>query len=128
MKKKGSNIIPFPKKMTDKFTKESYDLDTVHHVVNVVLDELEDLGYDIDDDQFKRDISVMANMMYASFARDHDYNKHVFHFIMDECHNMIVAAKVFADAHKDKMPIEPVVDDDVEIEYDEDPSNDNNRL
>ena len=55
-------------------------------------------------------------------------NKHVFHFIMDECHNMIVAAKVFADAHKDKMPIEPVVDDDVEIEYDEDPSNDNNRL
>ena len=126
MKKKGSNIIPFPNKMADKFTPESYDLDTVHHVINVVLEELEDLGYDTEGDQFKRDISVMANMLYASFAREHDYNKHVFHFIMDECHKLIIAAKAFADAHKDLDIDED--DDDIEIEYDEDPSNDNSRL
>tara|TARA_B100000927_G_C16329476_1_gene414714 strand:- start:325 stop:687 length:363 start_codon:yes stop_codon:yes gene_type:complete len=120
MNKKGSNIIPFPKPKV-----EQYDLETVHYVVEGMIEDLEDLGYDVKDTQFKKDISVLANMLYASFARKHVYNKHVFHFILDESHVLITEAKKFADRIEQDLDIE---DDEIEIDYDEDPSNDNSRL
>ena len=117
MNEKGNNIIPFPKPKV-----EQYDLDTVHYVVENMIEDLEDLGYDVKNNQLKRDISVLANMLYASFARNHAYNKHVFHFILDESYVLITEAKRFAEQ------IEQELDDEIEIDYDEDPSNDNSRL
>ena len=117
MNKKGSNIIPFPKPKV-----EQYDLETVHYVIENMVADLEDLGYDVKDNQLKKDIAVLANMLFASFARKHMYNKHVFHFILDESHVLITEAKRFADA------LEQDLDDEIEIDYDEDPSNDNSRL
>lgn len=117
MNKKGNNIIPFPKPRI-----EQYDLDTVHYVIENMVADLEDLGYDVKEEQLKRDIAVLANMLFASFARKHVYNKHVFHFVLDESHMLITEAKKYA-----KM-IEDELDDEIEIDYDEDPSNDNSRL
>tara|TARA_B100001287_G_scaffold74045_1_gene61446 strand:+ start:7517 stop:7870 length:354 start_codon:yes stop_codon:yes gene_type:complete len=117
MNEKGNNIIPFPKPKV-----EQYDLETVHYVIENMVADLEDLGYDVKDNQLKKDIAVLANMLFASFARKHMYNKHVFHFILDESHVLITEAKRFADA------LEQDLDDEIEIDYDEDPSNDNSRL
>lgn len=116
MNKKGSNIIPFPKPKV-----EQYDLETVHYVIENMVADLEDLGYDVKDDQLKRDIAVLANMLFASFARKHVYNKHVFHFVLDESHYLITEAKKYA------RMIEGELDDEIEFD-DEDPSNDNSRL
>lgn len=116
MNKKGSNIIPFPKPKV-----EQYDLETVHYVIENMVADLEDLGYDVKDDQLKRDIAVLANMLFASFARKHMYNKHVFHFVLDESHYLITEAKKYA------RMIEGELDDEIEFD-DEDPSNDNSRL
>ena len=117
MNEKGNNIIPFPKPKV-----EQYDLETVHYVIENMVADLEDLGYDVKDNQLKKDIAVLANMLFASFARKHMYNKHVFHFILDESDVLITEAKRFADA------LEQDLDDEIEIDYDEDPSNDNSRL
>ena len=117
MNEKGNNIIPFPKPKV-----EQYDLETVHYVIENMVADLEDLGYDVKDNQLKKDIAVLANMLFASFARKHMYNKHVFHFILDESHVLKKKKKRFADA------LEQDLDDEIEIDYDEDPSNDNSRL
>ncbi|MAI17776.1 MAG: hypothetical protein CMH04_03860 [Marinovum sp.] len=116
MNEKGNNIIPFPKPKV-----EQYDLETVHYVIENMVDDLEDLGYDVKDDQLKRDIAVLANMLFASFARKHMYNKHVFHFVLDESHYLITEAKKYA------RMIEGELNDEIEFD-DEDPSNDNSRL
>ena len=116
MNEKGNNIIPFPKPKV-----EQYDLETVHYVIENMVDDLEDLGYDVKDDQLKRDIAVLANMLFASFARKHVYNKHVFHFVLDESHYLITEAKKYA------RMIEGELYDEIEFD-DEDPSNDNSRL
>ena len=82
LNEKGSNIIPFPKPKV-----EQYDLETVHYVIENMVADLEDLGYDVKEEQLKRDIAVLANMLFASFARKHVYNKHVFHFVLDDQSN-----------------------------------------
>jgi|TARA_B100001093_G_C25955778_1_gene646896 hypothetical protein len=115
MKNDGSNIIPFPVK--DKFSVEEYDLETTHHIFNIVSDELEELGYDIDNMQ--SDIAVLANLLYASFQREHKHNEHIFHFVLDECSVMIQAAKDYMNELQLKQ--------DNELN-DGEPSNDNNRL
>jgi len=114
MKNDGSNIIPFPVK--DKFSVEEYDLETTHHIY-IVSDELEELGYDIDNMQ--SDIAVLANLLYASFQREHKHNEHIFHFVLDECSVMIQAAKDYMNELQLKQ--------DNELN-DGEPSNDNNRL
>ena len=63
MNKKGNNIIPFPKPRI-----EQYDLDTVHYVIENMVADLEDLGYDVKEEQLKRVIDVLAILLFASFA------------------------------------------------------------
>lgn len=121
MKKDGSNIIPFPRSSVEKIEGvEEYDLETTYHIVDIITEELEELGYDLDQKQ-KRDIGVLANLLFASFQRNHKNNEHIFHYILDECDTMIKAAKEYIDALDN--PAEP----DNELD-DGEPSNDNNRL
>ena len=85
MNKNESNVIQFPKKDSpDKWSQERYDLETTHHLINIVVEELEDLGYDTDDSVLQKDIGVLANLMYASFQRNHKNAEHIFHFVLDE--------------------------------------------
>ena len=118
MKNDGSNIIQFPKPSVDKIESvEEYDLETTYHIFDVVQDELEELGYDIDN-RMKADISVLANLLYASFTRNHKNHSHIFHHILDECDLMVKAAKEYMDS---------LEEDNNELD-DGEPSNDNNRL
>jgi hypothetical protein len=118
MKKGDNNIIQFPIK--EKYTVEDYDLDSTYHVFDVITDELEELGYDVEDLQLKKDIAVLANLLFASFQRNHKNNDHVFHFVLDECDVMIAAAKDYMDLLETKKQ-DNVIDDG-------NPTNDNNRL
>ena len=118
MNDKGNNVIPFPTKAVEKRSQEQYDLETTHYIINAVTEELEDLGYDIDTDQRKKDMTVLANLLYASFQRDHEFNEHIFHFVLDECHNMVEEAKQY---------MRQLEQQDDELDN-EDPSNDNRRL
>ena len=52
MKKDGSNIIPFPRSSVEKIEgMEEYDLETTYHIVDIITEELEELGYDLDQKQ-----------------------------------------------------------------------------
>jgi hypothetical protein len=118
MKKDGSNVIQFPKPSVNKIEDmEEYDLETTYHIFDIVQEELEDLGYQVDA-RMKKDIAVLANLLYASFQRKHKNKNHVFHEILDECDIMIDAAKVY---------MHSLEADNNELD-DGDPSNDNNRL
>jgi hypothetical protein len=117
MKNDGSNIIQFPKPSVDKIeSMEEYDLETTYHIFDVVQDELEELGYEVNN-HMKADISVLANLLYASFTRNHSNQGHIFHAVLDECSIMIKAAKEYMDSLEDKNELD-----------DGEPSNDNNRL
>lgn len=117
MKKGGSNIIQFPKRSVDKIEgMEEYDLETTYHIFDIVEEELEELGYEINN-RMKTDISVLANLLYASFTRNHNNQGHIFHAVLDECNIMIKAAKEYMDSLEDKNELD-----------DGEPSNDNNRL
>lgn len=119
MKKDGSNVIQFPKPSVNKIEDmEEYDLETTYHIFDIVQEELEDLGYQVDT-RMKKDIAVLANLLYAAFQRKHRNNEHVFHTILDECDVMIEAARIYMDSLE--------ADNNNELD-DGDPSNDNNRL
>ena len=118
MKKGGDNIIPFP--LQEKYSVEDYDLDATYHVFDVITDELEEMGYDVENQQLKKDIAALANLLFASFQRNHKNSEHVFHFILDECDVMIAAAKEYMDLLEAKKQ-DNVIDDG-------NPTNDNNRL
>ena len=121
MKKGGNNIIPFPVSSIEKIESvEEYDLETTYHIVDIITEELEELGYDLDQTQ-KRDIGVLANLLFASFQRNHKNNEHIFHYILDECDTMIKAAKAYIDTLDDAAETDNELDDG-------EPSNDNNRL
>lgn len=117
MNDKGNNIIPFPSKQTvEKWTPEEYDLSSTYHIINIVAEEMEELGYETDDLQAQKDMTVLANMLYASMQRDNA--DHILHFVLDECNEMIESAKEY---------MRNLEQQNNEID-DEDPSNDNNRL
>lgn len=117
MNENKSNIIPFPQKQTpEKWTQETFDLETTHYLMNIVVEELADLGYDIDNDVLKKDIGVLANLMYASFQRNHANTEHIFHFVLDECDHMIQEVKSYMRNLEDN-----------ELDNEE-PTNDNSRL
>jgi len=118
MKKDGSNVIQFPKPSVNKIEDmEEYDLETTYHIFDIVQEELEDLGYQVDT-HMKKDIAVLANLLYASFQRKDRNKNHEFYTILDECDIMIDAAKVY---------MHSLEADNNELD-DGDPSNDNNRL
>lgn len=120
MNDKGNNVIPFKPKtvLEEKITPEQYDLETTYYIINAVCEELEDLGYDMEEDQKKKDISVLANLLYASFQRDHDnIAEHPFHIVLDEAHNLLETVKDYIDSMEESDELD-----------DGDPSNDNRRL
>lgn len=89
-----SNIIQFPQERTRPSAAE-YDLETTYELTEQMIDSLDDFGYDIEDEQLQKDISVLANLMFASFRRREKGEEHVFQDVLDELHEMVEAARQY---------------------------------